>query len=339
MTVELKSTAFRREREASWRRLEELLKRVEKVGPRRLTADELTALPRLYQAALSSLSVARAIALDRNLTNYLEALVNRAYFQVYSNKTGILATIYHFVVRDFPRTFRKYSIHVALATILMGLGGVVGFVMTTSDPDNYYNFVSPGMAGERGPDSSREELHDILYNKTEREADAGNLSGFTSFLFLNNFRVALMCLVAGIVPGVLVFYLMFFNGLVLGAFAAIHHRLDLSVDLWGWLLPHGVTELFAVVLCGGAGLAIGQSLVFPGRYTRLNNLARTGREVALFAAAAGIMLVYAALVEGYFRQLVNSVPVRYAVAGASLLFWILYLSLAGRQKTAEASHG
>ena len=63
----LKSSEFRKGREEGWRELENLVQRVERRGVRSLTLDELQQLPMLYRAALSSLSVARTIALDRNL--------------------------------------------------------------------------------------------------------------------------------------------------------------------------------------------------------------------------------------------------------------------------------
>ena len=56
--------------------------RVERRGIRALSLDELLRLPVLYRAALSSLSVARTIALDRNLLLYLEDLALRAFLAV-----------------------------------------------------------------------------------------------------------------------------------------------------------------------------------------------------------------------------------------------------------------
>ena len=76
--IALKSAAFRAEREASWRELEGLVGRIERGGVRALAPAELGRLPSLYRAALSSLSVARAISLDRNVLDYLEALSGRA---------------------------------------------------------------------------------------------------------------------------------------------------------------------------------------------------------------------------------------------------------------------
>ena len=84
----LKSSEFRKGREESWRELEGLVERVERRGVRALLADELQQLPLLYRAALSSLSVARTIALDRNLLLYLENLALRAYLAVYGPRVS-----------------------------------------------------------------------------------------------------------------------------------------------------------------------------------------------------------------------------------------------------------
>ena len=65
--VVLKSSEFRKGREKSWRELETLIGRIDRSGIRALAGDELERLPLLYRSALSSLSVARSIALDRNL--------------------------------------------------------------------------------------------------------------------------------------------------------------------------------------------------------------------------------------------------------------------------------
>src|SRR6202000_1985911 len=82
--VTLKSAEFRRTRQQSWVDLERRIVITARKGVRALTPDELQRMPQLYRSALSSLSVARAIALDRNLLLYLESLSLRAYLALYS---------------------------------------------------------------------------------------------------------------------------------------------------------------------------------------------------------------------------------------------------------------
>jgi uncharacterized membrane protein SpoIIM required for sporulation len=102
------------------------------------------------------------------------------------------------------------------------------------------------------------------------------------------------------------------------------------------VLPHGITELGAIVLAGAAGLAVGATLVFPGRGTRLTELARVGRSAATIVVGAVAMLALAGLIEGVFRQLVIDTATRYALAAATLVGWVAYF---GRKRDAHASAG
>lgn len=326
--LKLKSVEFRREREASWRELEELVSRVEKKGVRALAAAELARLPMLYRSALSSLSVARSISLDRNVVDYLESLTGRSYFCVYGTKRHLRDAIGDFFTHRFPASVRRFRWHIAVAGLALFLGALTAGVLVAGDQDKFYTFVSADYAQERGPASSTSELRDILYDDGGGAVE--RLTSFATFLFTHNARIGMLSFAVGFIAGVPVFLLMFLNGLTLGAFAALYHGRGLSVDFWGWVLPHGVTELSAIVLCGGGGLALAHALVFPGRHTRLRNLAIVGRDAAVLVLGAVFMLLCAGLIEGIFRQSVQSVPVRYAVALTTAVLWLFYFVRVGR---------
>src|SRR5580704_11715660 len=100
--LQLKSRRFRAEREGDWRRLESLLARVEGRSAAGLSDEELLAIPVLYRATLSSLSVARATSLDHSLIDYLEGLSTRAYFFIYRARAGIATRLLQFFVRTWP---------------------------------------------------------------------------------------------------------------------------------------------------------------------------------------------------------------------------------------------
>lgn len=74
----IRSARFRREREAGWKRLDELVARAEKRGVQGMSYEDTLALASLYRQAMNSLSVARAISMDKALLTYLEALCARA---------------------------------------------------------------------------------------------------------------------------------------------------------------------------------------------------------------------------------------------------------------------
>jgi uncharacterized membrane protein SpoIIM required for sporulation len=215
---------------------------------------------------------------------------------------------------------------VALAFALL-LGGVwTGFALTRADPDRFYAFVGAWMAQGRGPTSSTESLREVLYATEDK---AKMLKSFAMFLFSNNAKVGITAFAIGFAGAVPSALLLFGTGLMMGAFGQLYASRGLSVEFWAWVLPHGVTELTAVALCGAAGMAIGQALLFPGREERRAGLARRGREAAVIALGAVALFFVAALVEGVFRQLVHSVAIRYTVAGTSAVLLSAYLCLSG----------
>lgn len=321
------SVQFRREREAAWVELEGLVARCEKHGLRRLAAEELARLPVLYRAALSSLGVARSSVLDQNLRAWLEALVARAYLVVYAPRRGMLDVATAFVLAGFPRAVRSIAGHVAVAAGLLVLGMAIAWAMVAADIENYYLFLDAGMSSGRDPTATTEFLRDTLFGG---DADHDLLT-FTSFLFTHNSSIGILVYGLGFVLGAPVVLLLLFNGMMLGAMSALFVSRGLAVEWWSWVAPHGVVEMTAIVLCGAAGLAIAQRVVFPGRQSRLVALAEAGRRMGGVVAGSVLMLLLAALIEGVFRQVVTHVPTRYAMAGLLAVAWSLYFCLGGRR--------
>src|SRR5690348_4509408 len=130
MALSLKSQRFRLEREADWKRLESLLERYEKGRHAALTDDDVIAIPVLYRAALSSLSMARAISLDRSLIDYLESLSTRAYFCVYGTRATIGERLASFFLEAWPSAVRSLWRETLAAGALAALGVVAAFLLT-----------------------------------------------------------------------------------------------------------------------------------------------------------------------------------------------------------------
>lgn len=328
----LRSVQFRREREAAWLELEALVDQAEKKGLRSLRADQLERLPSLYRGAAGALSVARAVSLDRSLLDYLTALVARSSLCVYdvSGRSGAGAVFLRFFRHGFPAAVRAQARFLAAALLVFGLGLLTGWGLTwrSTDRERYLSLVGAELAHGRDPAASTEELRRLLYER--REPDASKLGLFSVSLFAHNVKIGFLCFGLGLAAGLPVLYLLFAHGLTLGALAALYQTRGLGAEFWAWLLPHGVTEILALCLCGGAGLALGTGLIFPGPSTRLHSLARRGRPASLLVIGAVALFLIAGLLEGVFRQAVHNQAARWLVSLATLLFWTLYLFFAGR---------
>jgi uncharacterized membrane protein SpoIIM required for sporulation len=326
----LKSSEFRKGREASWRELEGLVRRVEKYSVRRLSLDELQRLPILYRAALSSLSVARTIALDRNLLLYLESLALRSFLAVYGPRAKPSEGLRVFFGQELPAAVRAARWHILIAALCLLVGTVAGFMLTVQDEAWFSTLVPSGLSGGRGPSSTRADL----YNEEIFAPWPGAIESFGIFanvLFSHNTLVGIMTFGLGMAVGIPTILLSAYQGLPLGAFIALHYNRELTVDFLGWLSIHGVTELGALVLFAAGGLVIAEKMLFPGRYSRLENLALHGRLAAQMAVGAVLMLFVAAILEGGFRQLVASTPLRFTIGFGVGALWLAYFCLAGRK--------
>jgi uncharacterized membrane protein SpoIIM required for sporulation len=315
------SLRFRARREAEWRRLEGLLDTLERGRASRLDDADLIALPVLYRAALSSLSVARATALDRNLVEYLEALALRGYFAVYGVRTGLGARLAAFFRRDWPLGTQALGWEIALAAVVQLGACLTAFLLVQNDALWFGAFIDPATAGGRGPDASTAALRAVLYAGDPSEA----LGNFASFLFTHNAQVAMLGFALGFALCLPTLLVAASNGAALGALLALYAGRGLAWELGGWLLIHGVSELLAMTIAFAAGLRLGRALAFPGRLSRLGALAAAGRTAATALAGVLVMLLCAGLLEGFGRQIVHDDAARYAIAGATALLWGAYL--------------
>jgi uncharacterized membrane protein SpoIIM required for sporulation len=325
----LKSREFRKGREEGWRALEDLVARVERRGVRSLSLDELQRLPILYRAALSSLSVSRTIALDRNLLLYLENLALRAYLAVYGPRVSPLEGLRAFFIHDLPAAVRAARWHILVVTLALLVGVAVGFILTGQDEGWFSSFVPAALAGGRGPSSTAADLR----NKELFAPWPGAVQAFGVFanvLFSHNTMVGLMCFGLGLAAGIPTLLLVVYQGLGLGAFVALHYNRDLTVECLGWVSIHGTTEFGALILLSAGGLVIADKILFPGRYSRIENLALHGRQAALIGVGGILMLFVAGILEGGFRQLVANTALRFAIGLGMGALWLVYFSRCGK---------
>jgi len=316
----LKSQRFRHARENDWKRLERLLDKAEKGAVGKLTDEEILAVPVLYRSTLSALSVARETSLDLGLITYLETLSARAYFFVYGSRSTLQERLAGFFASDWPRAVRSLWRETLISAAVMILGAVAAAWLVAHDPEWFYAFVPAGLSGGRDPGASTETLRATLAGLD----DPGGLSIFATFLFTHNAQIALLAFALGFALCVPSAMLMLYNGATLGAFLTLFASRGLGLEAGGWLMIHGVTELFAVTLAGAAGLRIGWAVAFPGERHRLEAAAEAGRSAAIVMGGVVVMLFVAGLLEGFGRQLIADTGTRYGIGILTGILWATY---------------
>lgn len=325
----LRSARFRAEREGDWKRLEGLVRKVESSGVRSLSYHDARDLASTYRQTISSLSVAREISLDRALLDYLDNLSARAYLVIYAPQGSVNGLVMRLLRFGIPQAVRRCSMPLLIGFGAMILGILLGYALFEQD-SSWYAIFHPGeMSGPRNPFATREAMLATLYDPDVSFTDS--LSAFASFLFSNNTRVALMVFSLGVMCAVPNFVLTLYNGVLLGAFYGVFADKGLGYDVFGWLSIHGVTEISAICVACAGGAQLGLAVLMPGNMTRRDALRHRGRDATKLALLAVLMLVVAAILEGFFRQLVQSPETRLLIGWGFGAFWIYWLFFTGKQ--------
>lgn len=304
-----------------WDELEALVREVRR-SPRRMSPEELSRLDVLYRRTTVHLAQVATRTTDARLIAYLNDLAAAAHSQIYlPPRESAWQGAARFLTEGFARMIaRRWRYHAASAALLIA-GALLGYFASMHDPLAAYALMMPG--DPRSPGSTPEQLLEVL--RHGRDQGGGRKFAFASFLFGHNLQVGILSMAVGVLGGVFTMMLILYNGLMLGAFAAIHHRAGIRSEMWAWILPHGITELGAIVLFGGIGLLLAQAVISPGLLSRAESLKRAGVDAGRTGIGAGLMLVMAAILESYLRQSHLSTAARLAVAAGSAFFWALYI--------------
>ena len=314
-------SGFVKRNKPAWEELERLVQQVRR-SARSMSPENLSRLDVLYRRTTIHLSQVATRTTDRRLIAYLNDLVASAHGLIYlPPKRSVLSGLREFLLEGFARTLaRQWKAHAMSAGLLVG-GALLAYFLSMADP--LANYALWPREDPRQPGSSPEQLLEVL--RGSRDDSGGMKFFFASFLFTHNLKVGLLAMALGVLAGIPTTLLMIYNGMILGVFVAIHLRAGIDAEMWAWILPHGVTEMGAIILCGGIGLILGRAIVAPGMRTRTEALRRAGEEAGLTALGVAGMLCAAAVIESFLRQSHLTTGSRLAFAGASALFWAAFV--------------
>lgn len=305
-----------------WEELEGLVNRGRK-SIRKLTPEDRERLDQLYRRTTVHLARVTSLTRDQPLIAYLNGLTAAAHSLIYlPPKSGVFEKLWKFLTEGFARAIaRNWQSHLMSAVLVIG-GAWVGYAAAMSDP-MIAHALWPAIDA-RQPGSDPDQLLSVL--RGGRDQGGATKFFFASFLFQHNFKVGLLAMATGVLASVPTVFLMLFNGMLLGVFVAIHHQAGIYAEMWAWILPHGITEIGAIILCGGVGLMLGQAVIRPGLRTREAALKHAGKEAGRICAGVGVMLILAAIIESYVRQSHWSTTTRLMFAAFTAVFWSLYIS-------------
>jgi uncharacterized membrane protein SpoIIM required for sporulation len=310
---------FLRQRRPDWQRLEALLEQVENSGLRSLDDAQAVAFARLYRRTASDLNQAQTFVSGDSTVRYLNGLVARCYLVIHAGGRVDVPGFFRSLVLGYPAAFRRCAGALLLATALFTAGAAFGFLASYFDADTARAMLLPDMP--------------MIQPGQERALPStGQLAGFSSLLFTNNTRVALFACALGVTWGIGTALLLWYNGLLMGALAAIFVEAGDLVGFATGVLPHGVLEIPACLIGGAAGFVLARAMIRARPWPRLEEMARAGRLALWLVAGCFPLLAVAAVLEAGVARApewyLNS-GVKLAVAALFALLFAAYVLLLG----------
>jgi len=311
----------------SWEAFRTLAARAERFGLKQLGAAEIPAFAARYREVAADLARARTYGVDPRVLEYLERVVSAGHNAIYGRHIGHRVHVVRLVLRELPAAVVAARAYVVTALLVFAVPAMTGYVLIRE---------RPAIAEQVLPDEMLARARAGVENRAQgigyAQAPSMYLPFIASRIITNNVQVAFLGFALGITAGIGTLLLLVFNGLFFGAVLGLFANYGLA----GWLLTfvagHGVLELSAIFIAGGAGLLVARALLAPGDLTRRDALVLAGRRAARMVGAAVLLLALAGTIEGLLSASDAPAPFKLATSAATAVLLALYLTNGSRPR-------
>ncbi|MEN6355645.1 MAG: stage II sporulation protein M [Armatimonadota bacterium] len=304
-------------KQESWQSLSNKIDRIRSRGLRSLTRAELESVGSEYRGVVSDLSFARSQGASNELVIYLNELAARAHGILYATSGASVGGLWSFLIREFPALFRSTIRHTLVATLIFMASWAGAAYLVITDPSISHTLMPEKL-----------QAKDVR-NAKSPIPDPAQMS---SYIMTNNIKVGILSFAGGISAGVITVFEMVQNGAMLGVVATLFSPIMGRARFWSYILPHGIIELVAIFICGGAGLMIGSAMIAPGNMRRADAIRlASGKALRLFAGTIPLFVV-AGTIEGFITPSVLPIWSKLTFAAITAIGLIAYLGFAGGTK-------
>jgi uncharacterized membrane protein SpoIIM required for sporulation/uncharacterized RDD family membrane protein YckC len=307
-----------------WSSFAKQLDRAQRSGLKSLGEDgvrDFVAEYRDLAADLARLQTA-ARGREREEVFYLSRLMAGAHNLLYRGRSLTFKDVWRTFAVDAPREVRRSLGPIGLAAVLMFGPAAIAYTAVVQDPSVASVFIPAGML-DRAEDGVRRA-------KTGR----GYISDPELFrpvmatsIIANNVQVTFAAFAMGIAFGIGTVIVLVTNGVSLGGVFGLYASKGIASLLVKFVAPHGVLELTAICIAGGAGFLLAAGLLVPGNRPRGEALRENGRRAIRLVAASTVLLLVAGTLEGFVSP-IETWPLAWklAVSAATAVFLGVYLS-------------
>src|SRR5579859_4943228 len=197
------------------------------------------------------------------VTNYLNGLASRVYLGIYRNKKEETSRIVRFWRTELPLVVRRYHREILYSFIIFTLFAVMAAFSAAHDE----GFVR-GVLGDQYVDMTEDNIAKGdpfgVYKRDDQ------LSMFL-YIATNNIQVSFLIFIAGLIVSLGTIWQLFQNGVMVGAFQYYFFTKGLGLQSVLVIWIHGTLEISSIIIACGAGLVLGNSILFPKTYNRITS--------------------------------------------------------------------
>jgi uncharacterized membrane protein SpoIIM required for sporulation len=292
-----------------WKQFETLIRSRKKSSPDRVAE--------LFIELTDDLSYARTFYPDSKITAYLNGLTAKFHQAIFRNKKEERTRIGMFWTDEQPALFRAHWKEMLVSLLIFAVSVFIGAVSSAND-DGFVRLIL-------GDSYVKMTIENI--GKGDPMAVYKSMNNVNMFLgvTVNNIKVAFLAFALGVLFSFGAGYIIFFNGVMIGSFHYFFFQKGLLLTSIKSIWIHGTLEMTAVIIAGGAGIVIGNSILFPATYSRNESFKRGAKDGLKMVIGVIPVFVTAALLEGFVTRHTGMPWILSAgIMAASLVFIIAY---------------
>jgi uncharacterized membrane protein SpoIIM required for sporulation len=318
--------SFVRKNRPRWQQLEAMLDLMEGRAPRSRQCAFLQELSAAYRATTGDLAFAQTHFRDTTVLLFLHQLVARAHNQIYRARSVTLAEVGRFFRREIPQAARQHVLALNWSALIFLTGVMLGLSVVQFD-ERAASMILPT------------RVLDSIYSGhlwTGPIFSVVPAPVASTYLFTNNITVAVLAFAGGLSFGLISFWILFLNGVMLGVAFKLCSNYGLLGALLAFVATHGFLEISAIIVSGGAGFVVANALLRPGDYSRRDALSVQARSAVRLAVAAVPALIVSGCLEGFVSP--STLPVGIKIAIGLVMggcFWLYLLRAEGKSALAS----
>ncbi|WP_338731227.1 stage II sporulation protein M [Mangrovimonas cancribranchiae] len=282
----MREAAFVRQNKDKWLRFESLLSNKTNIDPNELS--------NLYVEITDHLSYAKTFYPRSKTASYLNQLASQAHQKIYKTQKESKNRIITFFKTEFPFQFYYFQRELLIAFLVFALFAIVGAFSAANEGDFVRSFLGDGYVNMTLENIEKGDPMAVY----KQQGEFNMFLGIT----INNIRVALMAFAYGILLGIGSLFVMLQNGVMLGSFQYFFYDKGLLWESARTIWIHGTIEISVIIIAGCSGLVLGNGMLFPGTYTRLESFKRGVKSGLKILMSTIPFFIIAGFLEGFVTR-------------------------------------